>query len=258
MKVELVPTMVSGSPHQRGQFLTSYIIDGTVAIDAGGLGLLGELDRQAAIRHLFITHPHSDHIASLPLFLENTFQVADEPVTLHASRTTIDTLARHVFNNEVWPDFFDLSQRGPAFVRLHELHPGTPVEVEGLTLTPIPVDHVIPTLGFLVESPGTAIAIPSDTGPTLAFWEAANALPEVAAVFLESSFPDSMIGLARVSKHLTPRLFAAEAAKLRHPADFLAVHLKPRTFAATADEILRLSLPGKSIRLGEPGFTYQF
>lgn len=258
MKVELIPTMVTGTPHERGQFLTSFIIDGTVAIDAGGLGLIGELDRQSAVRHVFLTHPHADHIASLPLFLENVFQVSDEPVTLHAARSTIETLSQHIFNNEVWPDFIDLSERGPAFVRLHELHDGVPVEVEGLTLTPLSVDHVVPTLGFLVESASVGIAIPSDTGPTQHFWEVASHVSNLAAVFLEASFPDTMISLARVSQHLTPKLFAAEATKLRTDAQFIAVHIKPRTYEATVEELRRMELPGKPILIGEPGGAYHF
>ncbi len=70
MRVELLPSSV---PASEAQFLVSFLIDDTVAIDAGSLGLLADLDRQRGVRHVFLTHEHVDHIASLPIFLENVY-----------------------------------------------------------------------------------------------------------------------------------------------------------------------------------------
>ena len=67
-----------------------------------------------------------------------------------------------------------MSENGLPFVKVELLEAWRPVEVCGLRLTPIPVDHVVPTLGFLVEAPGVTVAIPSDTGPTEEFWRAAG------------------------------------------------------------------------------------
>ena len=98
-------------------------------------------------------------------------------MTVHAGAETLESLRHDVFNDRVWPDFIGMSEKGIPFVKLEILEPGRPVEAAGLRLTPIAVDHVVPTLGFLVEAPGVMVAIPSDTGPTDSFWREAGASP---------------------------------------------------------------------------------
>jgi ribonuclease BN (tRNA processing enzyme) len=256
VKVTLVPSSVTAAGGARGFFLSSYLIDDAVAIDAGGVGFLGDLEAQTRIQHIFITHSHMDHIASLPIFLETVFESGDRCVTLHAGAATLDSLRRDVFNERVWPDFIGMSEKGLPFVKVELLEPGRPVEVAGLRLHPIDVDHVVPTLGFLVESPGATVAIPSDTGPTESFWRSADAAADLKAVFLEASFPNAMEWLAVASKHLTPAMFAAEARKLSRPTPIIAVHIKPRFYDKVVQELDELNLPGTEV--GRPGETYIF
>ena len=256
MKIDLVPSSVSQGDGSRGYFLSSYVIDEVVAIDAGGLGLIGDLSAQFPIRDIFLTHSHMDHVASLPIFLETVFQSSDRSVTLHAGASTVESLRRDLFNDRLWPDFIGMSERGIPFVKVEVLEPGRPVEVAGLRLTPIAVDHVVPTLGFLVEAPGVTVAIPSDTGPTEEFWLAAGTAANLKAVFLEASFPDAMTDLAITSKHLTPAMFAAEVRKLTRQVPFIAVHIKPRFYDQVVAELNALDLA--DVHIGKPGDTYEF
>jgi cAMP phosphodiesterase len=192
----------------------------------------------------------------LPIFLETVFESGDRCVTLHASAATLESLRRDVFNDRVWPDFIGMSEKGLPFVKVEIIEPGRPVEVDGLRLHPVPVDHVVPTLGFLVEAPGVTVAIPSDTGPTESFWHAAAAIPNLKAVFLEASFPNAMESLALVSKHLTPTMFAAEIRKIHREASIIAVHVKPRFSDRVVEELRDLKLP--NLEVGRPGETYVY
>jgi len=72
VKVALLPSSVAGSAGSH-QFLTSYLINDTVAIDCGSLGFHDDLAAQMRVRHLFLSHSHMDHIASLPVLLENIY-----------------------------------------------------------------------------------------------------------------------------------------------------------------------------------------
>jgi cAMP phosphodiesterase len=197
-----------------------------------------------------------DHIASLPIFLDTVFEAGGKCVTVHAGAATLDSLRRDVFNGRVWPDFIGMSEKGTPFVKLESLEPGRPVHAAGLRLTPVAVDHVVPTIGFLVEAPGVMVAIPSDTGPTDSFWREAGASPNLKAVFLEASFPNAMSELAVASKHLTPAMFAAEARKLPTQVPFFAVHIKGRFYEQVVAELNGLGIP--NLRIGRPGETYEF
>src|SRR5262249_34111801 len=158
------------------------------------------------------------------------------------SEATLESLRRDVFNDRIWPDFIRMSEKGLPFLKVERLEPRRSVEVAGLRLTPIPVDHVVPTLGFVVEGRGTTVAIPSDTGPTHEFWCAASEAANLKAVFLEASFPNGMAELAAISKHLTPELFAGELRKLARSAACIAVHIKPRYYDRVVAELAELGL----------------
>ena len=79
-----------------------------MVIDAGSIGFLADLDRHRQVRHVVITHEHIDHIASLPILLENVYEPGPGSVELLAADDVLTFLKRDIFNGRVWPDFFDL------------------------------------------------------------------------------------------------------------------------------------------------------
>jgi ribonuclease BN (tRNA processing enzyme) len=256
VRVTLLPSTVAEPGQPSRQFLTSYLLNETVALDAGSLGLHRTPHEQARVRHVLVTHTHLDHLASLPMLLDNVYQGDGDCVTVYGSDAVLDCLRRDVFNDRLWPDFIRLSAERPPFLRLERLEPGRPVDLDGLRITPVPVDHVVPTLGFIVEDGSAAVVFPSDTGPTEEIWRRANAAANLRAVFLEATFPQAMAELAGVARHLTPALFAAEVRKVRRPARFIAVHISPRFYAQVVDELRALGLP--DLEIGEPGKAYDF
>src|SRR5262245_1786849 len=169
---------------------------------------------QAQIRHLFISHSHMDHVATLPLFLDNIYQSHRECVVVHGSEAVLESLRRDLFNGRVWPDYISMSPAGGPFLKLAVLHSGQAVKVEGLEITPCAVGHTVPSQVFIIEDCSGAVVIASDTGPTEEIWRRANSRPNLRGVFLESSFPDSLPELAEITRHLTPASFAREVAKI--------------------------------------------
>jgi ribonuclease BN (tRNA processing enzyme) len=256
VKILLVPSSVTASEQEHVQFLTSLLVNETLAIDAGCLGLHRTPREQARVRHVLISHSHIDHLASLPVFLENVFDGGGAPVTLHGTEAVLDCLRRDLFNDRLWADFVSLSRGETKLLQLALLEPGKTVSLEGLRITPVEVDHVVPTVGFVLEDDGAAVVISSDTAPTEALWEHANRTPNLKAVFLELTFPDALAGLARVSMHLTPATFAREVAKLARPVRVIAVHLKPRYRDEVVRELEALGLAG--VEIGRSGRPYEF
>jgi ribonuclease BN (tRNA processing enzyme) len=238
------------------QYLTTLRVNDSVALDAGCLGLTASLADQAAVRHVFLSHSHVDHHASLPLFLINVHGLAPECPVVHAEAPVLDCLRRDLFNGRVWPDLVGMSEHGQPFVRLSELRPGVPVEVEGLRLTPVRVAHTVPTVGYLVEDRAGTVVFSADTSPTEELWERANRAADLRAVFLELTFPDALADLAGRTGHLTPATFAAELRKLARPAPAFAVHLHPRWREHIVAELEALALPG--VQVGRFGVPYAF
>jgi ribonuclease BN (tRNA processing enzyme) len=253
MKVELLPSSI---PSTDAQFLVSFLVNDEVAIDAGAIGLLADISRQQRVRHVFLSHEHIDHIASLPILLENVYEPGPDCVELLGMEDVLDFIHRDIFNGRVWPDFFALSTGEDLFVRGTPLTLLQPVVRAGLTVTPIPVAHCIDTLGFLVDDGEAAVAFPSDTGPTNVLWDHLAAAPRLDAVFLEVSFPNRHADLAKATGHHCPATFAAEVAKLDRDLRWIVVHRKARFADEIAREIAALRLP--NVELVKPGVTYEF
>jgi len=254
VRVILVPS-AAGCDEQT-QFLTSVLLNDTVAIDAGCLGLYRSPREQARVKHVFLTHSHLDHLASLPMFLLNSVTGQDDSVTVLGGPAVLECLRRDLFNDRLWPDFVRISQEGRPFLRLQQLEAGVPVAVDGLRLTPVEVNHVVPTFGFLVEDDSAAVLFTSDTGPTEAVWELANRTPNLKAVFLEASNPNRLAWLANLAGHLTPALFGEEVRKLRRPVPVYAVHISPGDQGEVVKELAELGLP--NVQVGRFGTAYQF
>ena len=121
----------------------------------------------------------------------------------------------------------------------------------------IPVNHIVPTVGIVISDGTRTVAFSSDTAETDEFWAVLNSLPRLDAILIEASFPNSMAGLADVSRHFTPASLAAELRKLKHNGlDILAVHLKPAYRETIIAELTALEMPKLDVM--EPGKTYSW
>lgn len=250
--VTVLSSSVEGAAHQ---FAASYVVNGSLVIDAGSIGFAG-LDRQKAVRSVLISHAHLDHVASLPIFIDNVYQPGPHCPTVYASQHVVDNLMAHFFNDVVWPDMIRLSGEESPFLRFVVLEDGKPVDIDGMTVTPIALNHVIPTFGFIVDDGETAVAFISDTAQTETIWEYVRNTPRVKAVILEAAFPNSMRWLAEKAKHLTPSLFLEEYSKAGRSIPVVAVHIKPAFYSAVVSELKDLNLD--TLTISQPNQTYSF
>jgi ribonuclease BN (tRNA processing enzyme) len=128
--------------------------------------------------------------------------------------------------------------------------------IDGVSFTPIPVDHLVPTHGFLIEQDGAAVLWSSDTGPTQRLWEIANRTPNLKALCIDTSFDNSLQRVADLSLHLTPQTLAAELRKLEKKVPILVHHLKPPCVRRIHEEVRELRNP--DLEFLEQGKEYKF
>ncbi len=260
MKVQIITSVAPSSTRPDSQpthqFTASYVVDGRLAIDAGAIGWLDSLDAQRAITDVVLSHPHLDHVASLPMFLDNVYGANKDGVQIWASEPTERALRQHCFNGVVWPDLTSLSPESAKHLQFRRVRREEPFEIDRFRITPLSLDHVGPTLGFLVDDGTNAFAIISDTREVTRAWEVLNAAPRLDAVFLECSFPNRMVWLADVSKHLTPEGFARQIDLLQRKTRIVAIHIKAAFADETIAELEQLAIEG--FEAAAPGQIFHF
>ena len=259
MKIQQLSSSLGGGCAT--QYLTTFLINDCLAIDAGCLGLLTPVSKQQAVQYVFLSHSHLDHIASLPLFLDNIYEQGSQSPAVYAHEEVWQTLKTDLFNDRLWPDLLRIGATGHRFLEERWLVSEVPVELPGLRITPVAVNHVIPTLGFLIEDDQSAVIIASDTGPTQRLWELAGLPPfrkKLRAVFLECSFSADQAWLAKESKHLHSAIFSAEIGKLAANPPFItvAVHLKGSLREQIERELNTLDLA--HLQIGGCDRTWEF
>jgi ribonuclease BN (tRNA processing enzyme) len=228
--------------------MTSFLIGGEVAVDAGAITRALSIDEQRSIRHVLVTHTHMDHTATLPFLIENIFGSSDEAVTIYSAKRVLANVRRHLFNNDTWPDFTRIPDHLYPSVRFVEFTPGQPFTITDrgatdLEVTAIPVNHIVPTTGLLIRQGATSILFTSDTGPTTEIWKVANRTKDLAAVITECSFPNRLQDVADVSLHLTPQTLATELEKLKRDVPVYLCHCKPPYVEEVRKQLAETRLP---------------
>jgi ribonuclease BN (tRNA processing enzyme) len=240
----------------KGRHLTCFLLNDTVALDAGSITETLTFEEQTRVRHVVISHSHLDHNGSLPFLVDNVFGLHDGPVVVYSIPAVVDALRRFMFNDELWPDFTRLPSQQFPTLRFQEVQEERPFVIEELTFIPVRVNHITPTVGFVIDDGKSAIIYTGDTGPTARVWEVANRTPNLRAIITEASFPNEKEELANQSGHMTPEMLGRELAKLNRRVKILVSHVKPRWRSRISRELSAIHSP--RIELIQQGKTYRF
>lgn len=236
---------------------TSMLLDQDVLIDAGtGVGDLS-LAEMLMIDHVFVTHSHLDHIACIPLLVDSVGFMRDKPLLVHATAETIEILKQHIFNWKIWPDFSEIPNAAQACLRYETIALGQTVNLGGRMIIPLPVDHVVPAVGFHLDSGEGSLVYSGDTCSCDALWEAVNRIDNLRYILVETAFSNVERDLALRSKHLCPSVLAKDLAKLNRDAEIFITHLKPGEVEITMQEI-RESVVGYLPRMLQNGQVFEF
>jgi len=146
-------------------------------------------------------------------------------------------LQKHIFNWEIWPDFAEIPNLHQPVMCYEKVKLGETVSLGGRSFTPLPVSHVVPAVGYHVDSGKGSLVFSGDTTSCDEFWTAVNGIKRLKYLIVEAAFSDAERDLAVLSKHLCPSLLAEELNKLKLQPEIFITHLKPGEVELTMLEI---------------------
>lgn len=237
---------------------TSLLLNQDILIDAGtGVGDLS-LAEMRKIDHVFLTHSHLDHIASIPLMVDSVGFTRDTPLVVHGTAETLAILRQHVFNWQIWPDFSEIMNEEQPCMRYEQIEPGKTVQLPGGgSITPIQVNHVVPAVGFHLDSGTASLVFTGDTTSCAGLWEYVNRIDSLRYLIVETAFPNREHDLAVRAKHYCPDLLMRDLAQFKLDPRILITHMKPGEIEITMQEILDAA-SGRNIGMLHNGQEIEF
>ena len=212
---------------RQNQKLVSLLIDGVLAIDAGSLTSSLSLEEQRKIKAVLLTHQHYDHVRDIPALAMNLF-LGGAATRIYSIPAALDVLARHLLNDEIYPDFRQKPEQNPT-VSFSVIEPHRAETIEGYTVLAVPVHHGVPTVGYQVTSgDGKSVFYSGDTGPGLSeCWRRISPQLLIIEVTASNKYAD-WVG---ESGHLAPSLLKQELAGFKKVNGYLppvvTVHMNP-------------------------------
>ncbi len=237
---------------------TCFQVDESLLIDAGTITDVIRRKDLPNIKRIILTHSHMDHLKGLFSFLDELLMMGGHSVELVSAAPVIEIISDNLFNNLIWPDFTVIPTEANAVVKLRNIPVGKPSLIDGVTVRPVPMNHTVYTVGYVIKRPGgEGFMFTADTGPTEEFWEIACQEKNVGSIIADVSFPDRLADLARVSGHMTPSILMETIDRYGlEDRIFYVSHIKPifareivRAFEASGRPNIRILKQADIIRV---------
>jgi ribonuclease BN (tRNA processing enzyme) len=218
-----------------------FLIDNTIAIDAGGLTSNLSMNEQDQLSAILITHEHYDHIRDIPGIALNLSQTG-KCIEVYSTSKVNEAIKNHLLNGELYPRFQELPAAKPT-VSFIDIAPYEPRRINGYEVTALPVNHTDVTFGFQIGNEhGGAMFYTADTGPGLSHcWK--HISPRL--LFIDVTMPNTYDDFARHTGHLTPAMLMEELITFRNHKGYLprvvAVHMDTRFEPKVREEIIAVS-----------------
>lgn len=202
-----------------------FLIDDTLAIDAGGITSHLSIIEQNQLKAIFITHKHWDHIRDIPGVALNSSR-AGKSIDIYSSKEVNSAIKEYLLNGDIFPKFHEIPEQNPT-IRFVDVAPYESLRINGYTITPLPVNHVGITFGYKIRNHNDeTVFFTADTGLGLSeCWR--DVSPQL--LFVDVTMPNVFDDFARQTGHLTPANLKEELISFRdyqgYLPDVIPVHM---------------------------------
>ena len=258
MKLQLLATTFDENGRASAQQHTCcFVIDDCVAIDAGSLAMSTNAVQKEKIRDIILSHAHLDHIAGLPIFVDDLFSTLETPIRIHATDEVINALKDHIFNWIIYPDFSELKNENGEVLIYQPFKVNCDFEIAHLSVKAVEVNHKVPSVGLIISDGKSKVILSGDTAEMDTFWEVVNSEENLNSLLIECAFPNELNELAHSSHHLTPNMLKKELGKFKHQnCPIYVVNLKPMYRKQIVSEINDLNIV--NLKVLDVGKVYEF
>jgi len=218
-----------------------FLIDNTLAVDAGGLTSHLSIQEQRGLNAVVITHQHFDHIRDIPGVALNLFRCGSS-IQVYSTAMVCDIIEANLLNGEIYPQFQKIPEEKPT-VHFNTIEPLEPQRVDGHNILAVPVNHFGTTVGYQIsDNQGKAIFYTGDTGPGLSdCWR--HISPQL--LLIDVTLPNDYEEFAKQTGHLTPNLLEQELISFRELKGYLpqviAIHMDTSLETKTKEEIFAVA-----------------
>ncbi len=216
---------------------TSMLLDQDILVDAGTGVVDLSLTELLLIDHVFVTHSHLDHVATIPFMVDTVGGMRNKALTVYALPATLEIIRNHIFNWSVWPDFSQIPTPENPWLQYRAIELGQTIEFKGRRITVLPANHVVPAVGYQIDSGQASLVFTGDTSINDPFWPIVNRIANLKYLIIETAFCNREKQLAVLAKHLCPSMLAEELARLERSVDIFITHLKPGEIELTMQEV---------------------
>lgn len=187
-----------------------------IVLDAGTGFFRVRQHLQTPTLDVLLTHAHLDHVAGLTFLLSTLFQRPVERVTIHAAPEKLTAIREHLLSEHLFPAPLPCEWRPIG---------ASPLEINGASVTPFPLDHPGGSIGFRLDWPTRSLAYVTDTTAAADAPYVAH-LQGVDLLIHECNFPDGQEEWAAKTGHscTTPVAQVAAAARAKR---LILTHFDP-------------------------------
>lgn len=241
----------------KGHDSTCLLLGDHVLLDAGSGARRLTAEECLGIKDIIVSHSHLDHVTSICFIADQDIEHRKESTRIHCIHETAASLRRFIVNEIIWPEIEKVVINGVQMVEFHSLRNFETVEISGVRVTPLPVNHAVPTVGFCIHGDERDMVFISDMiNASEEVWDWINEQERLKYFISEAAFPNHLEEIARISKHMTPVMLQEACRNVRQPGvEFYATHIKPLYYEMVSKEIGELD-PEVGMKVLEAGMEF--